>query len=52
VLGRNILLGVSAADSTVLVAVPLILLTVGALAGWAPATYVGRIPVAEAVRDE
>jgi ABC-type antimicrobial peptide transport system permease subunit len=51
-LGRNILLGISAADSTVLVAVPLILLAVGALAAWAPARYVGRIPVAIAVRDD
>jgi predicted permease len=51
-LGQSILLGVSAADSTVLVAVPLILMTVGALAGWAPARYVASIPVAEAVRDD
>lgn len=51
-LGQSVLLGVSAADSTVLVAVPLILMTVGALAAWAPARYVGSIPVAEAVRDD
>jgi putative ABC transport system permease protein len=52
VLGESMLLGMRAADRVVLTAVPLILLAVGAVAAWAPARYVTRIQVVDALRED
>lgn len=51
-LGTSVLLGIPATDATVLTAVPVVLMIVGALAAWGPARYAAGIPVVDAIRAD